>query len=149
RNINTDKYDKWKSKSKFHDNLKYLVIVSDPWKSMHEPDCLGWGDKQVRELSEMLRHLGVSVVSCSNKKTDMFYNAGQVIRAPLDIDIVTNLIINSRGVLSRDIDILIMSMMLSKSVFIMSRDIGGIYDLYENADFIQAQNMIFTEKELL
>jgi len=142
------KYEEWKKRNSFYDNSKYIVLFSEPWKSMHDVDCLGWDDRQVRELAEMVRHLGISIVSCSHKRIDPFYSAGQVIRAPLDIDIIVNLILNSFGVLSRDIDPLIVSMMLSDSTIIMSRDIGGVYDLYGNADFIQAQNMIFTEKNL-
>ena len=148
RNPDTSKYEDWKEKNGFYDTKKYIVLFAEPWKSMHDVDCLGWNDRQVRELAEMVRHLGISVVSCANKRIDPYYRAGQVIRAPLDIDIITNLLINSTGVLSRDIDPLIVSMMLSDSTFIMSRDVGGIHDLYNNADFIQASNMIFTEKDL-
>ncbi len=142
------KYNEWKSANKFHDNLKYILVFTDKWTSMHDIDCLEWNDRQVRELAEMVRHLGYSVVSCSEKKVDPYYRAGQVIRAPLDIEIVTNLIMNSNGVLSRDIDPLLVSAMISDSTYIISKDVGGIYDLYHNADFIQAKNMIFTETEL-
>src|SRR5690606_19746930 len=149
RNINNENYKQWKKKNNFYDNKKYILIFPDEFKSFHDEDWLGWDDRQLRELAEMVRHLGITVVSCAKKRIDPYYRAGEIVRAPLDLDIITNLILNSFGVLSKDIDFLIMSMMISDSTIIMSKDIGGIYDLYDHADFLQSKNMIFTENNLL
>jgi len=142
------KYKLWKRDNKFYDNAKYIVIFPKPWQSMHEEDCLGWNDRQVKEFASMVRHKGISVVACGFGNRD-YYDSSGVISAPLDIEIMMGLIQNSWGVLSADIDNLLVTMAVSDSSIIMSREPSEIYELYSAAEFLDAQNVIFTDRDML
>lgn len=141
-------YKAWLANNGLHENSKFIVVFPETWKSMHEENCLGWNDRQIREFSQMVKQLNISVISCEKPRVDAFYHAGHIIRAPLDLDIMIGLMTDAFGVLSADIDFLIVSMMLSQTSFIMSRPLHEIYDLYDNADFIGSENVIFTDTEL-
>lgn len=142
------KYKLWKKDNKFYDNSKYIIIFPKSWQSMHEEDCLGWNDRQVKEFASMVRHKGISVVACGFANRD-YYDSSGVISAPLDIEIMMGLIQNSWGVLSSDVDNLLVTMAVSNSSIIMSRETSEIFELYGAAEFLNAQNVIFTDREML
>src|SRR5690606_21917688 len=97
---------------------------------------------------EILSHLNISIIVCGGDMYDPFYKSSGVYRAPTDIEIVLNLIEKSYGIISRDIDYLIIGMMMSKKTIIFSNIIkesfSKVFDFYKNAEFIMAENMIYT-----
>lgn len=142
---NSLKYDAWMKSKKLSPRLKYILIFQD--EITHDTDCLQWTDRQIREFSEMLRHLNISVICCQKESYDIYKNTSSVIRCPLDLEIVISLITNAYCILSNTIDYLLISLSLSKAM-IFSKELPGIYNINDNADFISSENIIFTDNDI-
>lgn len=144
--VQSSKYKIWKKEKKFYDNLKYILIFNKSWISMHDQNCLNWNDRMVKELASLLKHTGIRVIAFDFDT--QYYNSGNIISAPLDIEIIIGLMQNCFGILSSDIDLLLVTMALSKSSIIMSRPLNGIYDMNLNAEYLNAQNVMLIDKDL-
>lgn len=133
----------WMKLSKFYPNKPYIVIFPDKTGlSDHEEDLLGWSNQEVRELAAILNQLGYSLVICSNH-TEKYTNCRAYV-APTDIFIILYLLESTRGILSREIDMLLVSLALNDAALISKRSKLKHFDLYKNAEFLDAENVIFT-----
>lgn len=147
-NLKNKKYENWKQTYKFDDTKKFIVIFTKTWRTMHPLVCMDWDDRQIRELGEILSHLNISVIVCGGDVYDPFYKSSSVYRAPIDIEIILNLMKKSYGIISKDIDNLIIGMMMSNKTIIFSNIVkesfSKVFDFYKNAEYIGADNMIYT-----
>lgn len=145
RNPNNIKFNQWLKSKKLHQNSNYALVFPKSLYSIHDETCLNWDDRQVRELSEMLRHKNISVISYENMRYDPYYSSGSVIRALPDLELMLSLIMNAKYILAKDIDIHLISMMISDANIISEPCKSPIYSLYDNLDFLGIQKDIIVD----
>ena len=137
-------FENWAKNAKFHLNKKYVLVVPGrTGVSKHQLSCLNWSFRELRELAAMLRRFDVDVVLCIGEQNAV-YNA-PFIQAPRSLNVILPLIQKASVILASDIDLLLIGLATSKAAIIAAQD-GSIdgFDLYTNAEFLGAENVIFT-----
>jgi hypothetical protein len=137
RNLNylSSEYNDWKRAARFSDKGKFILIIPG-----EEPGSLGWRDRDIRELAGLISRFGLSVVVCL-ERSGVFYGP-KLFQAPVTLPIKTNLLKKAWMILSDSFDDLLVGMMVSNATIGASNQ-GD--ELYRNAEFIGAENVIFTD----
>jgi hypothetical protein len=91
-----------------------------------------------------MRRFGVRVVLCTNRPG--LFHGSNVCVAPSDPITILNLLIRAWMVLSRDVDWHIITM-LESDAHIVSKHTDNELNLFSNAEFIGAENVISTDSE--
>jgi hypothetical protein len=117
---------------------KTILIIHD-----EEDNALNWNKHNIREFAFLVGKHGFKVCVATHH-SGMFYDS-KVIAIEYDILKILQLITKSWMVLSSKIDWLFIAMMISNA-HIVSKHQDGIYNLFDNAEFIGATNVIFTDK---
>jgi len=137
-------FDAWKKMARFHDNKKHILIIPGRTGcSRHPTNCLGWGSRELREFTAMLHRFDMEVVLCTGSRTTV-YDAPYV-QAPRTLGIILSLIPRASMVLADDIDFLFIALAMSKAAIVAPQKCSeNEFDLYKNAEFLEAENVIFT-----
>lgn len=140
RHLGTEFYDELCTVGRLRNRSKVILIILDTTDS----DVLGWNTHNIREFSQLIASKGFKViVFCQNT---IAFQGSKILAFEYDIRKILQMINVSWMVLSNSIQWLLISMILS-DVKIVSRQVDGPFDLFENADFIGAQNDIFTDRK--
>lgn len=141
-----NKYKKWLDSVRFHDNQRFILIIPEQTVySRHIHSCLGWEALQIREFAAMVRKYNLPVIVCTDND-GLYYNS-HIIRAPIDLEIIIPLLSKTWMILSEQIDYLLVSMVLSNAN-IISKPQEREFDLYKHAEYLDAENVIFTTDDL-
>jgi len=145
-----DKYQKWAKSVGFKNNGRYIVVLADDiCHSLHDISCLDWNMRRISELAALVKRFGFSVVSVSPVTNTMYFGT-HIFHAPADLEIIINLLMKAKIVLSKQIDFLFLAMMLGEAHMvckIISKKLKHL-NLYQNADFLGASNVISTMNEV-
>jgi hypothetical protein len=145
RKLTTDKFRSWCNINHIRDNSKIILIIINN-DTIHDIDCLKWNIHNIKELSAFVSNIGFKVVIAS-KEHGLYYGS-KLITIDYDYSMIFQLIKKSLMVLSTSIDWLLISMLISKC-YIGSIMMNDQLSLFNNADVINAKNVIFTDKEWL
>lgn len=141
---NFQKLKAWAKTARFYFNKKFIVIIYDEsCFSDHKINCLDWNQRNLREFASMMRRFDIEIVLCTNNRAS-FYDSPYY-QAPQELDIVLPLISQASIVLSSNIDFLLISLIISEAAVVAPILLSQKeFDLFENAEFIGAENVIFT-----
>jgi hypothetical protein len=139
-------FERWARLEHIHSAKRLILIFPERWHSLHDVDCLGWTAKNVREFTAMASSFGLPVVVCTRRPG--LYHGSRLHIAPNNMNAILNLLTRAWAVLSSEIDWLLMTMMISKAN-IIARPTEQHLDLYANADFLEAPNVISTDNRAL
>ena len=128
--------------SKLRLDRKFVLVIPDRCFGQLPYRCLDWGHQNVRELAAILRNFGLQVVVVSD--SPHLYHGSRVHVVEPSILFLLNLVEKAFVILSHDIDWHLIAMMIGKG-HIIAQDVSGPGDLYQNADFLGASNVISTE----
>lgn len=134
-------YREWRRTYRF-DRNRFVLVILDSCFSKHDVDCLGWDVRQVRSLAAMMHQFDLPVVVATHNPGRL--HGTNVVTAPMDLEVLINLVSKSTVVLSQDWDWLMAAMMISKAA-IVGKHTEGPFDLYRNAEFLQSENVILTD----
>jgi len=146
-NFDYTNYKKWCKSINFFDNKKFILIIDKTIYSQHNIDYLNWDNKNILNLAGLMNRFGIEILYCSDKK---IYNNQLIHMIPEnDLSILIPLIEKCWIILSRDIDYLLIAMMISQANIISNKlnaKNQKSYDIYNNAEFLEAENMIYSYK---
>jgi hypothetical protein len=127
-------------------NARYVLVCPESiGGSKRISTALWWSYKQVLELAAMLSRFRLPVVVFTSRE-ELFYNCHNLYCAPADdLTLLCHLIRDAWMILARDLDVVFASMLLSDAM-IMALHQYGPCDLQRNAEFIEAENVISTER---
>jgi len=117
------------------------IILSDT-----DNDILQWSAQNIKEFAQLSSHKGWKVIVFTNN-TNALYGQN-VLTVEYNYRNILQAIKDSWVVLSNDIDWLLISIMISDAK-IISTHVDNQYGLFKNAEFISADNDIFTNRNLL
>jgi hypothetical protein len=127
------------------DNKDRVILFVLDGVYEHSFKTLEWGVHNIRELAAMLFGKKFKVVVATDKPGP-FYGT-KAVPIPCDQKTVLTMISKAWMVLSPTIDWLLIALMLSKAI-VVENHIGEIppaFDLFANAEFLNAQNVISTD----
>jgi hypothetical protein len=140
----SSKFSDWMRMEHLKGGARFVLLLPESFGSMHNVDCLNWNDQNVREFAAIMRRFGVRVVLCTNRPG--LFHGSNVCVAPSDPITILNLLIRAWMVLSRDVDWHIITM-LESDAHIVSKHTDNELNLFSNAEFIGAENVISTDSE--
>lgn len=141
RSANDTDVIKWKKQENLHLNQSYIAFFPE---GVSDISCLGWSMQKIKEFLVLMKQLDISVILFSNNHDKYYSSDGLFYKAPLNnINLLINLLLDSRVVISESVDYILLAFALAPKATIMSRQpVQKQYDLYRNAEFIQAENII-------
>jgi len=134
------KYKEWRRTYRF-DRSRYVLVILGSGFSRHGVDCLGWNERHIRALAGLVHQFELPVVVATNHPGRL--HGTNVTTAPMELEVLLGLAARSTAVLAQDWDWLMAALMISNAA-VISKHIGGVFDLYRNAEQLSVTNDIFT-----
>jgi hypothetical protein len=145
RRLLSSEFDSWCNTNRLKPKHKKILIIPD-MDGIHDEDCLQWNHHNIRELSALVSSKGFRVVVAS-QNSGLYYGT-KISTMGYDYRMIISAIRKSWMVLSSSVDWLLIAMMMS-DCYLASTFTTKRLGLIENAEIIQAKNVIFTDRKWL
>lgn len=142
RNLGSNFFDDLYNIGRIKKTSKIISIILNDTNN----NVLGWSVQNVKGFSQLASHKGWKVIVFS-KNINMFHGSN-ILAFEYSINNILQIIRKSWVVLSNDINWLLVSLLISDAK-IISNNVYNQYNLFKNAEFIGAQNDIFTDRNVL
>lgn len=138
-----------KAGSEFYNELEKVNHITYRSKivtiihNINNDDTLKWNIHNIKEFAQLAGINGLKVVLFTHNP--LIFHGTKMIVHQYDIRKIIQVLQKSWMVLSTDVHWLLISLMISDAK-VISKYIDGPYDLFKNAEILQVQNDIFTDK---
>jgi hypothetical protein len=139
RKLGTEFYDELCQTGRIHERSRIVLIILDPSKD----DVLQWDLQHIKAFSQLALHKGLKVIVFTHE-TGRFYGS-KIMAQEYNPRNILQVMRQSWMVLSGDIRWLLIALMVSEAK-VIARQVDGPFDLFKNAEFLKAQNDIFTDR---
>lgn len=137
RRVGTDFFDNLVKQNKITNKSKIITIILEN----ADVDILDWKIQQVKEFIQIISNRGYKVILFSRNLNS--YYGTRAILSELDYRKAFQVIKRSFFVLSNDIQWLLAVLLLSSAAIVGKNTVGSV-DLFKNAEYIGAENDIFS-----
>jgi hypothetical protein len=141
RNLGTEFIDELYKTGRIRQTAKIISIILNDTNN----DLLKWSLQNFKEFSQLASHKGWKVVVFTNN-TSLFHGSN-ILAVEYNTRHILQVIKKSWVVMSNDINWSLMALMISEAKLI-SKPIDNQYNLFKNAEFLGANNDIFTDRSL-
>lgn len=141
RNLGTEFIDELQKTGRIRQSAKIISIILNKTDN----DLLRWSLQNFKEFSQLASHKGWRVVVFTNN-TKIFYGSN-ILAIEYNPRHILQVIKRSWVVMSNDINWSLIALMISDAKLI-SKPIDNQYSLFKNAEFLGANNDIFTDRNL-
>ncbi|MFW9876816.1 MAG: hypothetical protein ACFFG0_27295, partial [Candidatus Thorarchaeota archaeon] len=139
RKLDLGFYKEIQQSGRISSKSRIILIVLNTTKN----DCLNWGIQNLKEFAQLAYHKKFKVIVFT-PNTGLFYGTNMLVY-DYDIRKIIQIMGKSWAVLSNDINWLLIGLVLTNS-HIIGKYMENMYDLYKNAEFLRAENDIFTDR---
>lgn len=139
RKIGSEFYNELEKVNHITYKSKIVTIIHNT----NNDDTLNWNVHNIKEFAQLAMVNGLKVVLFTHNP--LIFHGTKMIVHKYDIRKIAQVLQKSWMVLSTDVHWLLISLMISDSK-IISKHINGPYDLFKNAEILNVQNDIFTDK---
>ena len=121
---------------------KVVLIIHKPTQN----DVLGWNIQNIKEFAQLASHKGLKVIVFTT--TPNMFHGSKIIAIEYDMRKIIQTMKIAWMILSTDISWLMIGLLVSEAG-LMARQVDNQFDLLKNAEFLKAQNDIFTDRQLI
>ncbi|MCK9567799.1 hypothetical protein M0R72_02465 [Candidatus Pacearchaeota archaeon] len=141
RNLGTEFIDELQKTGRIRQISKIISIILNETNK----DLLKWSLQNFKEFSQLASHKGWKVIVFTNN-TNLFHGSN-ILAVEYNPRHILQVIKKSWVIMSNDINWSLMALMISEAKLI-SKPIDNQYSLFKNAEFLGANNDIFTDRNL-
>lgn len=128
------------------DKRSVLLVPDETGASIHDVDCLGWNEHQVKSFIAMATTSNFQVLLLTSRPEVYWGTHAKVI--PFSINMFMTLVNSVEFVMARDVDFLLVALSLSDAGLI-SNYMDGAFKLSKNSRVVRSESVIYTDDEVL